>query len=305
MSYEQLPEHASEIVRKAARWMWAQDNNQNRPVPRDYGYFASQFDYVYNLFQPFQDMPDPDSFRPAIDHMDEVLTRLSWGPGAKDDIRDPVGGMFYHANAELEKLNGAAPYIAKWEGKAAQTFYENFITPFPAIERNQFTIACVLRSALEAYRGIWVAARNDIDSIAENATVGLDNMDECGRNGWPVTFTVVACVLGGIAIPLEAPAAVAVSALGTIAWVQAAKPPAKKEVKYHGESPPAVLGQMQEAITKLTNDIQDAQRTICDALARTLGLVDQTRTAFVAPRPALADATAATIKSDDVMGYPH
>jgi hypothetical protein len=259
-----------------------------------------QFADIPALFRPFADLPDPGSFDRFLASLDTALSGLSWG----SDPKDPVGGRLYPANPILDKMGGSESYIETWTGKAAVEFKANVVDPFPSIERNQFLLAAVLRGTLEANRAIWLAARKNVDDIAHGTLEALDNMDECGRNQWPIGWTVAACLAGIYALPLSGLAAVAMSTVSAAAWVQAANPPeSAPTTDFSGESAEVVISHLREQITKLTGDINDQEHKIAQALTETNQVVYNHRSRFVAMRPALADATPSNIMGPDQMGY--
>jgi len=225
------------------------------------------------------------------------------------DLKDPINDTIYGGNPALDKLSGSESYIEDWTGRAAMEFKSNFIDPFPTIVRNQFIIVAVLKSALEAQRQIWVRARNDIDKIAHDALEALDRMDDCGKNEWTMTFTVVAAVASIAAVPLTGgasltAAAVAITAVGAASQVAAAAAPDDPPtIQFGGESAEAVVGQLREAIAKLVEYIQQQESKISNALTNTHRLVAADRASFVSGRPALAAATARNVAGPEYMGY--
>jgi hypothetical protein len=309
MTYDQLMQHAYAIEEKATKKAIVAHSKglgDQGPVSessiKDYRTHPlyALFGDIPSQFQPFALLPEPGSYDPLIGDLDTAVGRLSWGQAPSD----PVNQRIYPSNPVLDKMAGSESYIENWTGKAAVAFKANFLDPFPSIERNQFILATVLKAALEAHRAIWVAARRDIDEIAHGTLAALDTMEDCGRNEWPIAWTVAACVTGILAAPLSGGGSLAMSAVSTAAWVQAANPPKSgPTTTYGGETAEVVISHMREAITKLTQYINDTEQLITKALVDSRAVVDGNRALFVAPRPALADATPRTITSPEQMGY--
>ena len=297
MSYEQLMQHATDIQTKATKWAVVFSKRglgdsapppYNSVDPAAYPEIAAEFADIPGLFQPFSDLPDPASYDSMISDLEQVVSGLSWGP----DLKDPISSKIYPANLTLDKMTGAKGYLQDWTGDAAMTFVKTFLDP--------------LKGAMEAARGVWATTRNDIDQIAHKTDTALDKMDDCGKNTWGISFTVLACVAGVLAsVPTGGTGGLLViSAVGTAAWVEAANPPASApKVDYSGESPQAVIGHLREAVAKLKTSVEEQEKRIADALTSANGVVTGNPTLFVAPRPDLASATAGNIMSPQEMGY--
>ncbi|HEY9474548.1 MAG TPA: hypothetical protein VIS06_11955 [Mycobacteriales bacterium] len=305
MSYEQLMQHAQEIrqkaIQKAIEHLGGRRNSreymsQKRPE------IERTFADIPELFQPFAEMPTPVSFDPMINEMRQTLGVLSSG----QEIKDPIDGTIYPANIILDKLSGSESYIEDWTGRAAMAFKSGFVDPFPSIARNQFIIAAVLKSAMEANKEMWATTRGDIDQIAHKTIEALDRMDDCGKNEWTITFTVVASIAAVAAVPVTAggSTALAITAIGAASQVAAAvgpdDPPSNP---FSGESPESVVSQMRQAIHNLTQEIGNVERKISGSLQKTHELLSTNRPLFVSRRPELASATARTIRSPEEMGY--
>lgn len=311
MSFQQqVLQKAEEIRVKAIKYdvsMASQHVGDQGPIPynsvrpEDYPWAEARYADIPGLFQPFADMPDPASFDPMMQDMDQVLGHLSWG----SDPADPINHRIYPANKVLDNITDARTYLADWTGKAATDFHKNVLVPFPSIERNQYLALDVLATALEAQRAIWVAAQLDIADIGNKTSEALDSMDDCGHNTWPIGFTIVACVVGIMAIPVAGPVELALGAVGTAAWVAAANPPAKDKQPSDitGETAPVVIGHMRDRIAYLRGQIQSKQQLIADALTRTQTALSGHADLFSFPPQELETATAADVRSPEYMGY--
>jgi hypothetical protein len=139
-------------------------------------------------------------------------------------------------------------------------------------------------------------------------------MDDCGKNEWTMTFTVIASICAVAAVPLTggaslAAAGLAVTAIGATAQVVAAvdiKEPEKTDIT--GETAEHVINSMRQAIQKQVDKIVETETRIRDALSNLNDMVHQHQSDsnadhhfFFTKRPALADATRDTIRND--MGY--
>jgi hypothetical protein len=306
LTYEQLMQHAYEIQRTANQktmdlYRKSSDGLSPRQIEEVRVQTEKSFADVPSLFQAFVDTPAPTSFDPIIERIDAALRRLSTGNGP----RDTIDGEYYHANEDLDpKMTGVGGFVAGWSGAAAMAFKANFVDRFPAVVRNQFIAAAVLRVALKANREVWVTTRKDIDEIAEKTIEALDGVGRrCGKNDWHVRFTIVSAVASLASVSLSGGTLTAATILGTASQVGGEATDGAQEVEYHGESPAGVINSMREAISKLTKDIASSEWEIKEYLRKAYSIVYNNRGSFVSPRPALIDATASNIKGPRYMGY--
>jgi hypothetical protein len=231
-----------------------------------------------------------------------------------DGDPDPITGEPYVANGILTRIGASESYLEAWTGAAADTFRTDFVYPFLFVAVNQFTALSVLRSALLAQRALWVKTRENIDKVAHDTLVALDNMDHCGQNTWTMTWTIVASVAAVAAVPISAGASVmgagaalglttAVTAVGATGQVVAAHQVApEKETAYHGETAEVVIEQMRQGVAEAIGEIQQGEQTIAAALRSMQATVSQHRGQFVSPRPDLLDATPRNVFGDSYLG---
>jgi hypothetical protein len=299
MSFSNLMEEAWNIRHTAVAK--AVQRNETHPDYARNG-VENYYDFVPSLFKPYSEMPDPARYQPMIEDLRMVLQRLSSGQQSQDPINTREN---YYANPNLARITTASSYLTEWSGPAAGAFKRNFLDPFPFIARNQFTLAAVCKSALEAHQAMWKNARDNADKIVHATLDSLEKRDRCDKNEWTITFTVVAAVALVASVPLSAVAivgATAVAAVGSAATVAAVVPPAEEEVTYSGETVHQIVGQMKAAVDKLGEQIRTAEETIFKALDSTNSTVNSHKGLFVSPRPALADATPGNIRG--LLGAP-
>lgn len=315
MSFDELMQHAYEIQQQATLKAFTQHgvrpavpDGLPQPAPRHNELetrqsIEGQLADIPEVFRAFAEMPDPQAFGARIDSVDDALRQLSSGWASED----PVGGQGYNANLKLDKMLDAKGHVERWTGRAAMEFRRNFISPFQSIVSNQFIATTILRGALDAEREIWVRARNDIDKIAHDTLVALDRMDDCGKNSWVMTFTVVssvAAVTGVVLAPVSGGASLGLTAIAAGSQVAAAGvPDDPPQVNFQGETALAVIASMRDAIGLLHGYIAEQERKVADALTHSYQEIMQDRDSFVAKRPALADATAADVTGPLFMGY--
>ncbi len=261
------------------------------------------------LFEPYRQLPDPADFTNMINYLRDGLRQLCVG----QDTRDPISaqGDIYLANGALDELPAAASLIQAWTGNAATEFKKQYIDHFPSLVHNQFILVSALKAALEAEQAHWARARVDVTNLVEAGINAVDALDDCTPKEWAVAFTALAALTGVIlAIPtggssLAVAAEITISVIGAAAWVTAALPPAGgPTITISGNNGYAILDSMQSAVQTMTIGLNQQEEEIAASIRRLTGTFRSHPDSFVARRPALAGATAATITSPQFMGRP-
>lgn len=313
MSYGELAQHAAHIEQLAVQQALKQhgwtDAGQGRLQPPS-GYddegarsllalFESRFAGVGEMFTPFLNLPDPAGFHGLTAHLADALKKLCSGPVKVD----ATNKLDVTSNPNLLVMTKVGSSVTDWRGDAAQAFYRNFVEPFPAITANQFGLVATLKAAIDGERALWEACRADVDDIAHKAIGALDVMGECSADEQVCLLTVATSIFAVAAEFATGGWAIALSVAGaaTQAWSGAprAEPP---EVRFDGQTPEAIVAQVQAALNKLAEETNAAERRIADALTASAGILAGNRSRFVSRRPALAGATAATITTAAYMG---
>jgi hypothetical protein len=302
VSFDQLMQHAAEIQLSAMEEAIKDlgKHNSSAYINQSVSEIQSEFADIPEIFRPFAEMPDPRLYDPMIEQMRLAVGKLAFG----DLGKDPIANESYPANPVLTMMSGAERYLQGWTGRAAMRFTSDFIDPFPAVIANQFIVAAILKSALEAQREVWVSARRDIDAIAHGTIAALDRMDDCDKNEWTVTFTVVSSIAAVAAIPLSGGTSLMVTGVGAGAQVLAAIPmDDPPEIAFSGETAHAVVAEMREAVGHLTMKINEQEVRIADALRGMCAVVEAEPSLFRAGRPALVDGLTSDLTSPTYMGY--
>lgn len=248
--------------------------------------------------RPFTRLPNPEHFNGPIEQLEMVAKTLS------------TGSSGYMANPWLN-LSDVGNDIASWNGPAARAFRTNFVAPFPAIAHNQFLLVCALKSALEAEKALWEAARKDIASITSAAYRALERMDASDDMSVEYFLKVVAAAAALSAIPFAGGLAVmrvaAIGASAQFGGVIASRIPPKTD-RIRGANVLEFVESLERAIFFATDAIietEDRIRTTVTELhkevLRHVAKPSMGRNWFCARRPALADSSKQTIRRD--MGY--
>jgi hypothetical protein len=296
LSYAQLMQHAEEIRHKAIE-KYADDAKGGSDSPlydQAKAYATKIFADIPQVFQPYTEIPKPESFDPMINAMGSVLDKLSTGEVADD----PVKHVSYPANVNLTKVPGVTDAIEDWTGEAARSFKRFFVDPFPAIAKNQFLVARVVGAALDSEKDLWARAQKNIDEIAHKTLEALDKMHDCGKNDWNVAFTVAGALaaLAGVVATGGADLPFAIAEFTATTGGAAVS-------TYSGETADTVIHSMRQSISDLTDKINETEYRIWKAADATRSAVQQDRKRYVSDRPELADANAGNVKNPKYMGH--
>jgi hypothetical protein len=313
MSYEELPQHAARIEQLAVQESLKQkgwtDTGHGRLVAPSgvgeqgandiVGFTQQQFAGTYAMFAPFMTMPDPGGFTSMIGDLTGAMNQLSSGQGTED----PVNKTIVTANPAMEGMTTVGKNVQDWRGAAATAFKQNFVEPFPPISANQFALIATLKGAMEAEKALWDECRKNVDDIAHKAIKALEVMDECSPDEQVCLLTVASSVFAVAAVLTTGGAAIALTVAGAAAqaWSGAPRddPP---EVQFDGQTPQDILKQVQDALNRLAEITNAKEKLIGDAMTSSAATLAANKARFVAPRPALADATAATVTGPTGLG---
>ncbi|MBX6354730.1 MAG: hypothetical protein IRZ05_02615 [Micromonosporaceae bacterium] len=324
MSFDQLMEHAYEIQQLAVekymkRWRanqpglyapWEQVAGEAQARAR----IELEVADIPGLFAPFAVIPDPALYHRMIEAMDQAIGRLS--PGTWQETGEqPSLTDGYDANSDLAVMSSTASWLAKWSGYAAREFKTKFIDPFPYILHNQARLARVVRDALDAQQAVCRKGRQDIDDMAHKVLNALHGMGTpAGGGDLSFVFTAVGAVLSFSASAASGAAAVGLTAVASAASIAAQKsggrPGASSlenplEVQYRALDIESIMDALRAGVGNLKKIILEQEDAIASAMKASLEHVRANRKDFVAPRPKLANATAATVGSRDFLGFAH
>jgi hypothetical protein len=309
VSYEQLAQHAAQLEQSAV----VMDLRQ-RGFGYDHGRFWSanmtdevvrsavdaagaRFAGVAEMFTPFLGMPAPAAFAPLSVGLASVATTLNSGQGTL-----PYNGAAVLTNGQLGKIDDVKGLVEDWYGGAARNFKDNFLSQWYPITSNQFAFVIALKGGIEAEAAMWREARKNVDDLAHQAQASLDAMLDCNPKDAAFLLTVAGSVFAVGAAVAGGGLEVALTIVGEAA-ASAGSFPAKdpERVEFGGRNVSEIISGVQNALTKLAQQIVTAENTIRDAMVQCLDVLRQNPDRVIAPRPLLADATYGTVR-DTTLG---
>lgn len=98
-------------------------------------------------------------------------------------------------SGQVTAVQGLTPMVEDWEGKARDSFYENFLVPFPDAVNNQIEVVDELRLSMWAYENILRSGRIDAKKLLDETKKVVDSYD--GDKAAKTQFFLV--IVGSIA----------------------------------------------------------------------------------------------------------
>ncbi|MEU4690014.1 hypothetical protein [Actinoplanes sp. NPDC023714] len=311
MSYDQLAQHAIQLERSAVIMDMRQrgfgyDSDENRfwdsfmddeVVRSAADLTAAKFSGVADLFTPFLGMPDPEAFIPLRDVLAQAATTLNHEKGEL-----PYNAASVLTNPDLGLMDDVKGLVKDWYGEAGHKFKSDYLSKWDSITSNQFALVIALKGGIEAEHALWREARKNVDDLAHQAQASLDSMLDCNPKDVAFLLTVAGSIFAVGASVSTGGLAIGLTIVGEAFASGAAVPMADKEkVTFSGRNAGEIVNGIRDALAKLSAQIVAAETVIRDAMDNALGVLHQNPDRIIAPRPGLADATAATIR-DDVLG---
>lgn len=308
MSYEQLAQHAAQLEQSAVIMDLRQrgfdyDKRQNsfsdaqmndKAVQSAVDSTVSKFAGVADMFTPFLDMPHPDGFKPLRQTLARVATTLNSGQGQL-----PYNAESVLTNPELGRIDDVKGLVKDWYGGAALNFKDNFLSKWYPIVSNQFALVIALKGGIEAEAALWREARKNVDELAHKAQASLDAMLDCNPKNVAFLLTVAGSIFSVGAAAASGGLAIGITVVGEAAASAGAAPMKEAEkVEFGGRNVSEIVAGIQGALTKLTQQIIESETVISQAMNNALDVLHQNPQQIIAPRPQLADASAATIRDD-------
>ncbi|MFI1992065.1 hypothetical protein [Actinoplanes sp. NPDC020271] len=268
---------------------------------------------IPRMFEPFYSVPGPRAFDAVLTDLLLASSKLAMGQGEvapADGLQPSAGNLSLAATVSTS--------LADWSGVAATTFRRDYLDKLPAQAANACTAVKYMRAVVEAEDQFWAKIRNDIAQILNDAIDAVTNMrSSCDKNSLTTMLTAVAATAAVVGtFPISATAL----ALGTaecllattMATVDGAAsvgatllPDDPPKTRFSANTLLEVITAVQKAIGVLIGKIQEHDNGMNLLVGLSTAVVEQERTSFVPPMPALADATRTTITDRAFMGIPN
>ncbi|MGX7673858.1 hypothetical protein [Plantactinospora sp. DSM 117369] len=304
MSYEvELRNKAYRIWQKCVEWSQKVKPDENGggttldPIQKAE---MASWSQIPSLFEPFAQLPDPDSgaFTTMIEDLKAAMSELSDGrilpPSKANQEGERISMVGDMKHMDVRNL------VDGWTGSAAQNFINNFIKPFDAKIQSQFIAVYTLRGAVQAYQNVWRNARKDAMEVADKTLDALESDCSLGVSA-SVGLTVVASVAAVGTAFASGPVLPGVLVLQLISGAaqtgaSMASEKKKEEVNISGADPLVIVPKLRQALTKLQKAIIEEQDEVHSVTQKNLGKLQAERKALIPLRPELAGATRGNIR---------
>ncbi|HIW64347.1 MAG TPA: hypothetical protein H9881_17990 [Candidatus Stackebrandtia excrementipullorum] len=188
----------------------------------------------------------------------------------RDSLRHTTASL---KSPDLEKIDTVHDTVAAWRGPAADSFFENFVTPFGRIHQNHVELSMELDAALTAAITIIDNGRHDAATVADNAVEMFNAMDSGGGGGGlSMALTIVGAVAGVAGtVATGGTAAVAWALIGGTASVGAAATAPTATIG--GNSLEEGLESVRLALADIHTAMQEEEVILAEALLSDLSAV--------------------------------
>ncbi|CAM3270828.1 hypothetical protein [Stackebrandtia soli] len=230
------------------------------------------------------DVPDKDFSRRLIEPYEDVIDRFRWAADLDPEQYDPMIENIENTKLTLAstEIEGIMPKLAArlfpWTGDAADSFDENFLTPFDAIRAHQVDLAENIRRAVQATRDIEETTQRDMVEL-QNGIIEVLKKIKKEEKGFFDKALAVAKVVGtiaGTAAAMTLPGAGIAGVLGLIAITgEATAMQETFNVQVEGESPSEVLESMDKAINQLREAMLGEEDKLIELLSEDLKMIDE------------------------------
>lgn len=318
MSYAELRQHAQRIEElafetslKLLRVEQRQDGSYAAELdgaPISDGFvelIREQHSGIAAMFDPFLDLPDPAALGRMHEELLEAAQSLARFPYGS---MDPIHGLNFPANGEMNKIGMVSDALFEWHGFGAEHFKAQFLEPFPDVATNQFSLVSTLMGAIKAEQVLWEECRKNLDELAHAAIESFESMGDHGAAAQVVLLSLVASIFSVGAAVTTGGTSLVFTGVGAVAQV-AGTVKDKMEVEdaptlqFDAKTPHELREQLMAGLYGVAYQVLRKEQQIADAMMAMSETVAAMRSSFVSPRPALADQSRKSILTSQGLGF--
>ncbi len=257
------------------------------------------YERVFDLFRPWQGLPDPADFQPSIDALANAISVLNVTTSVSgDSVGEEV--ELETANEDLDSaLTSLCGEIIAMSG-AMDTFAIAYSNRVPGVIRAHLAILALLGCTLTAEQKLFEELRKDIAKVADDV---LEVMEDQSSGGAATALGIIGAVLagaslfvtGGASAVLIANAGTVVGILGTFVPEDKAASPAQET--FGGGDPMEVFENALKFLDDVKQAVGDEEEVVRSSVRGARALVSgaEADEFDLSQRPALLDIPDAEI----------
>lgn len=270
------------------------DDTGGFAVPDVQGMFNDWYQSLWDLFEPWSDLPDPAGFKSDLHALSHGIHRITdEASGSFSSVGNAGDGTSFadpNASALFKSLDTRAGQL---QGHAFMTFYEKYVAALPGVVSNCRLLMVAVGAHINGEATLMAATRANVVDIAKKARWAMmAARPDHGGDDATIAIAVIGAVLsgaaafatGGTSIALSL-AATGTGLLGSL-WPSSA-PAQKDPIPLGGATPDAVFNNLSDALNELNSSVKDEEKQIRDAVNRTIAYANNNPADFDLKTPTL------------------
>lgn len=226
------------------------------------------YERIFDLFRPWQNLPDPTTFQPSLDAISNAISVLNVTTTVSGDSVGEQASL-ETANADLDSvLTSFCGEIIAMSG-AMDTFAISYSNRLPGVVRGQLAILSILGCALAAEQNLFKELRKDIAKVADDV---LEVMRDKNSGGAATALGILGAVLagaslfftGGASAPVIANGRTIVGILGAFVPEDKAASPAQET--FGGSDPMEVYNNVVQYLDDVKQAVADEELVVRSSL---------------------------------------
>ncbi len=251
------------------------------------------YERIYDMFRPWQGLPEPSGFQPSIDAVANAISVLN--------ITTSVSGTAVGEEASLKTANedldsaltSLCGEILAMSG-AMDTFAVAYSNRVPGVVRAQAAILGMLGCTLAAEQNLFAELRHDVAQVGDDV---LEVMKDRNSGGAATTLGILGAVLAGASLFFTGGASAAAIAngraiLGVLSpFVPEDEAPTPAQETFGGSEPMDVYDNVVRFLDDMKQAVTDEEEVVRASLrgARRLVVGEEADEFDLSQRPALLD----------------
>lgn len=241
--------------------------------------------------EPFLDLPDPDDIEPQVEKCRQVTRRLSGAAAASEGGQ--VGAGVIPGNLALVLENSSA-----MSGASIAAFKSRFVGQLGPAIGGHHGISIVIGSVLASEKGIWEAARRSAVEIVDAALGASRSLADSGSTpDWSAGLDVAGWAVKGAKLFFPGGKPV-LEVVGLGIEIIDGSVAQDAEAVINGADAEAVLGDLERAFARLSDQITSEEELLEENLITNLGNVRNDRGSYDLSMPLVVNDDAG-----DVIAY--
>jgi hypothetical protein len=254
---------------------------------------------INELFDDWWQIPQDRDFEGVVAQCGHGAQLL-----ATDAQLDPGQGSAspFGANVNLSQIATIQQQIGRFDGAAMQAFAANYANRLPIVVDGQDAVACFLWLGAAGEQEIWKRAMQGVADIAAQGRTAMEQCDDGGGDASAVlTIAGALASVVGVVPGLGTGVSIGIKLAGTaLSTASKFAPKGSETVPLGAGNPIAVLDNIENALTRLSEQIRDEENELAEHLSQVQGVVTSQAASFdIAAPPIYSDTNPGDFRTAD------